>query len=154
MRQEDAEIYSMRSFIICSAHQTLMLWSDMWDHMGRACNTDRGEFKYIQHFSLKRWRQDSLSPGRRTRGLNDNIKMDRKERGWESVHWIHLARGRAQWRTVVNTAMKLNHWISYKAGDLLIISTTVSFSSRTKVNVYSLLYKIAVANFVQIQDNC
>jgi hypothetical protein len=36
----------------------------------------------------------------------DNI-MDLREKGWESVHWIHLARERDQWRAVVNTVMNL-----------------------------------------------
>jgi hypothetical protein len=43
---------------------------------------------------------------RNRRRLEDNIRMDLREIGWE-VDWIHLARDRDQWRVVVNTAIKL-----------------------------------------------
>jgi hypothetical protein len=33
--------------------------------------------------------------------------MNLREIGWEGVDWIHLAQDRDQWRTVVNTVMKL-----------------------------------------------
>jgi hypothetical protein len=33
----------------------------------------------------------------------DNIKMDLREKGWESVDWIHLVEDRGQWRALVNT---------------------------------------------------
>jgi hypothetical protein len=33
----------------------------------------------------------------------DNIKMDRRERGWDGVDWIDLAQDREQWRALVNT---------------------------------------------------
>jgi hypothetical protein len=31
----------------------------------------------------------------------DNIKMDLKEIGWEGVDWIHLVRGRENWRVLI-----------------------------------------------------
>jgi hypothetical protein len=37
----------------------------------------------------------------------DNIKMNFREVGWGALDWIHLAEGRDQWRTLVNTAMKI-----------------------------------------------
>jgi hypothetical protein len=36
-----------------------------------------------------------------------NIKMHLREIGLEDVDWIHLAQDRDQWRTVVNSVMKL-----------------------------------------------
>jgi hypothetical protein len=45
--------------------------------------------------------------GRRRRKCEDNIKMDLREIGWEGVDWIHLAQDTDQWRTLVNTVMKL-----------------------------------------------
>jgi len=39
--------------------------------------------------------------------LDDNIKIDFKEMGLESVDYVCLARGRDQWRAVVNTAMNI-----------------------------------------------
>ena len=37
----------------------------------------------------------------------DNTKMDRKEMGWESVHWINAAHDEEKWRAHVNTIMNL-----------------------------------------------
>jgi hypothetical protein len=37
----------------------------------------------------------------------DNVKMDFREIGWGGMDWIHLAQDRDQWRTLVNTVMKL-----------------------------------------------
>jgi len=37
----------------------------------------------------------------------DNIGMDREEVGWKYVDWIHLAQGRDEWLTLVNTVMNL-----------------------------------------------
>jgi hypothetical protein len=42
----------------------------------------------------------------RRRWLN-NIKMNLREIGWESMDWIDLARNRDKWRALVNTAMYL-----------------------------------------------
>jgi len=44
---------------------------------------------------------------RRRRVWKDNIRMDLREIGWESVSWICLAQGRDQWRDLVYTVM--NH---------------------------------------------
>jgi hypothetical protein len=46
--------------------------------------------------------------GARSR-LEDNIKMDLKDKMWEGVNWIHLAQDRDQWRILVNTFM--NSWV-------------------------------------------
>jgi hypothetical protein len=37
----------------------------------------------------------------------DNIKIDLREIGWDSVDWIDLAQDRDQWRTLVNAVMNL-----------------------------------------------
>jgi hypothetical protein len=37
----------------------------------------------------------------------DNIKMDRREIGWDGMDWISLAHDRDQWRTPVNIIMNL-----------------------------------------------
>jgi hypothetical protein len=37
----------------------------------------------------------------------DNIRMDLKEIGWESVEWIHLAQDRDWWWALVNMVMNL-----------------------------------------------
>jgi hypothetical protein len=39
--------------------------------------------------------------------VNDNIKMDIREKGCEILDWIQLALDRVQWRAVVNTVMNL-----------------------------------------------
>jgi hypothetical protein len=45
--------------------------------------------------------------GRPRRRLVDNIKMDRREIGWDSVDWIDMAQDRDQWRALVNTVLNL-----------------------------------------------
>jgi hypothetical protein len=37
----------------------------------------------------------------------DNIKMDLREIGWDSVDWIDLAQDRDQWRALVNMVMNV-----------------------------------------------
>jgi len=37
----------------------------------------------------------------------DNIKMDLRYTGIDGANWIELAQDRVQWRTFVNTVMKL-----------------------------------------------
>jgi hypothetical protein len=37
----------------------------------------------------------------------DNIKMDVREIGWDSMDWIKLAQDWDQWRALVNTVMNL-----------------------------------------------
>jgi hypothetical protein len=39
--------------------------------------------------------------------MEDNIKMDLKDIGWEGVDWINLAQDRHQWWIPVNTVMNL-----------------------------------------------
>jgi hypothetical protein len=37
--------------------------------------------------------------------MDDNIKIDLREKGLEGVDWIHLTQDRDQWRAFVNTVM-------------------------------------------------
>jgi hypothetical protein len=39
--------------------------------------------------------------------LEDNIKMNVKEMGWEGMDWIHMAQDRCKWQTVVNIIIYL-----------------------------------------------
>jgi hypothetical protein len=43
--------------------------------------------------------------GRPRRRWIDNIKMDLREIGWDSMDWIYLAQNRDQWRDLVNTVI-------------------------------------------------
>jgi hypothetical protein len=47
------------------------------------------------------------SLGRPRRRWVDNIKMNLREIGWDSMDWIDLAQNRDQWRALVNTAKNL-----------------------------------------------
>jgi hypothetical protein len=35
--------------------------------------------------------------------VEDNIKMDLRETGWDGMDWIHLAQDRYLWRALVNS---------------------------------------------------
>jgi hypothetical protein len=37
----------------------------------------------------------------------DNIKIDRREIGWDGVDWIDLAQDTDRWRALVNTVTNL-----------------------------------------------
>jgi hypothetical protein len=43
--------------------------------------------------------------GRARRRWVDNIKMDFREIGWDSMDWIDLAQDGDQWNVLVNTVM-------------------------------------------------
>jgi hypothetical protein len=45
--------------------------------------------------------------GRPRRRWVDNIKIDLREIGWNSMDWIDLPQDRDQWRALVNTVMNL-----------------------------------------------
>jgi hypothetical protein len=45
--------------------------------------------------------------GRPRRRWVDNIKIDRRQIGWDGRDWIELAQDRDQWRALVNTVMNL-----------------------------------------------
>jgi hypothetical protein len=48
--------------------------------------------------------------GRPRRRWVDNIKMDLREIGWDSMDWIDVVQERDQWRALVNTVMNL--WVA------------------------------------------
>jgi hypothetical protein len=39
--------------------------------------------------------------------MEENIRMDDREVGWEAVDWIHLAQDRNQWQAVENKVITL-----------------------------------------------
>jgi hypothetical protein len=45
--------------------------------------------------------------GRPRRRWVDNIKMDLREIGWDSVDWIDMVQDRDQWRALVNMVLNL-----------------------------------------------
>jgi hypothetical protein len=45
--------------------------------------------------------------GRRRRRWVDDLKMDRREIGWDDVDWIDMAQDRYQWRALLNTALNV-----------------------------------------------
>jgi hypothetical protein len=53
--------------------------------------------------------------GRHRRRWDDNISMDIRAVGWESVYWMLLAQDEDQWRAFVNTVM--NFQVPYEAGN-------------------------------------
>jgi hypothetical protein len=73
--------------------------------MGRACSTNGGEEECIQDTGGK-VRRTETTRKTETRWV-DNIKTDRREIGLHGMGGIDLAQDRDQWRTLVNTVMKL-----------------------------------------------
>jgi hypothetical protein len=45
--------------------------------------------------------------GRPSRRWVDNIKIDRREIGWDGLNWIDLAQDRDQWRALVSMVTNL-----------------------------------------------
>jgi hypothetical protein len=64
-----------------------------------------GEMRSAYNISVGKPEGKTLRSLRRR--LEDNIKMDIREIGWEYGDRIHLAQNRDQWRDHVNTAMNL-----------------------------------------------
>lgn len=75
--------------------------------------------------------------------FEDNIKNYVKEIGRDRVHWIHMAQDRAQWRTVVNTA--INFRFPYKAENFLASWWTTSYAV-TKLLSNATFYCLRVSN--------
>jgi len=68
-----------------------------------------GDMRNAYHILVgKRERKRQLGrPGHR---LEDNIRMNLREIGWEGVDWIHLAQDRDKWWALVNTVMNLRFY--------------------------------------------
>jgi hypothetical protein len=61
----------------------------------------------------------------------ENIKMDRREIGWDGMDEIDLAQDRDRWRALVNMVMNLR--VPYKAGKFLSSCTIGGFSRRARL---------------------
>jgi hypothetical protein len=73
--------------------------------MGRICNTNEGEGNAYRILVGKTEGKKSLRRPRRR--WMDNIKMDHREIGLDSIHCIDLAQNRDKWRVLVNRLMNL-----------------------------------------------
>jgi hypothetical protein len=51
--------------------------------------------------------EGNRSLGKPRRRWVDNIKMDLRQTGWDSVDWIDMAQDRDKWRALVNTVLNL-----------------------------------------------
>jgi hypothetical protein len=62
----------------------------------------------ISTYNVSVLKPEGKRPLRRHRRTSEyNIKMSLIEIDWERVDWMHLAQDREQWRSFVNTVMKL-----------------------------------------------
>jgi hypothetical protein len=50
--------------------------------------------------------EEKILLGRPRRRMEDNIKIDLREIGWNDMDWIYLSQDRDQGRALVNTAMR------------------------------------------------
>jgi hypothetical protein len=73
------------------------------DEMGRACSTNGGKRNAYRILVGKPEGRRPL--GRPRHRWVDNIKMDLREIGWDSMDWIDVAQDRDQWRVPVNKVM-------------------------------------------------
>jgi hypothetical protein len=62
----------------------------------------------------------------------DNIKMDRRQIGWDGIYWINLVQDRDQWRALMNTVMKLR--VPLNLGEFLSSCTIGSFSRKAQLH--------------------
>ena len=91
--------------------------------MGRTCNTYGGK-RVAQRISV------GALEGRKPLGrLEDNIKMDLREVGWDAWNWIDLVEDRDRWRVLVNSVMNLR--VLQNAKYFLSSLGCVRFSGRT-----------------------
>jgi len=67
----------------------------------------------------------------------DNLRMDLRDGGWESVEWIHLTQDRDKWWTFRSTVMNIR--LPLKAVNFLSSWMTSSFSGSTVLNEISQL---------------
>jgi hypothetical protein len=66
--------------------------------MGRACSTN-GEKRNAYRILVGN-PNGKIPPRRLKRRWVDNIKMDLREIGWDSMDWIDVAQDKNQWRAV------------------------------------------------------
>jgi hypothetical protein len=60
-----------------------------------------GELRNVYIFFVRK--PDGKRPlGRLRCRWEDNIRMDLREVGWESVDWMHVVQDRDQWQALVN----------------------------------------------------
>jgi hypothetical protein len=84
----------VRSFIICTLHHILLGYQIEEDEMGEACSAHGGDGKA---YRILDGNLEGKKPLRRPRSRwEENIKMYRREIGWDGVDWIHLEEDRGR----------------------------------------------------------
>jgi hypothetical protein len=73
--------------------------------MGGACSTNLG--KRNEYIILVGKPEGRRPLGRPRCRWVDNIKMDRREIGWDGVDWIDMAQDRDYWTAFVNSVLNL-----------------------------------------------
>jgi hypothetical protein len=92
--------------------------------MGRACSLN-GEKRKAYTVLVGKQEIKRLQARPRRRWV-DNTKVDLRVIGWDGIDWIDLAEDRDQWRSLMNTVMKLR--VPYNFGKSLSSFTTCGFS--------------------------
>jgi len=117
---------TVRSSITCMLNQILLEWSNQggWDGRGM-----QHAWEMRNASSIVVGNPEGKRPLRkRTRRWEDNIRVDRREIGWEGMDRMHLTQKRDQRRRLVNTVTNL--WVPYKVGNFLTSWVTIRFSRR------------------------
>jgi hypothetical protein len=122
--------------------------------MGRACST-HGEKRNAYRVPVGK-PEGERPLGRPRHRWEDNIKMDLSQIGWGGMNWIHLVQDRDQWRTLVNTVMKLrvpymlgNSWVAERLAASQGLSSMKLVSGRYtaddgKINEYGAVSEMTI----------
>jgi hypothetical protein len=95
----------MRSFMICTPHHCCAGDEIEKNEIGGACSA-YGEGRGVYGVLVGK-PEGKRTLGRPRRRWEDNIKMDSREVGCESMDWSELVQDRDRWRALVNVVINL-----------------------------------------------
>jgi hypothetical protein len=134
----------MRSFVICTAYQILLGWSNH-GNWGAGHVAGMVYEKNAHRVLVKRPERMGLI-GRSSRWWKDNINTDLELRGGTPNEWIHVAQHSNKWHAHLKAVMK--HLGSTNADNFLTGWGTVGFSRRALRLLIS-LRKVIVMNIIR-----
>jgi hypothetical protein len=95
----------VRIFTICALLQIVLVWSNQGKRDRRGM--EHGWERCAKHIKLQLETQKGRDHLSGLGVVGDNIKINRREIGYEGVDWIYLAWEDGVWRAVLKTVMNL-----------------------------------------------